>query len=161
MIILSSTRFNTQTWDENCRFREKNKLNGCIYCSPQSMPAKIDIGATVFVVEMNNSTNEIEGIGLIKNRPITNKSGIYEERHFNRYVFVGEYRINRDVLLRYNSQLVHSLDHILFKEKTHLKRGCGMTTIPEKLLKHDICQQMNIKMEIRNLFILQFSEKIN
>jgi hypothetical protein len=125
------------------------------------MPVKIDIGATIFVVEMNNSKNEIEGIGLIKNRPITNKSGIYEERQFNRYVFIGEYRINRDVLLRYNTQLVHSLDHILFKEKTHLKRGCGMTTIPEKLLKHEICQQMNIKMEIRNLFILHFSEKIN
>jgi hypothetical protein len=60
-------------------------------------------------------------------------------------------------LLQYNENLVKSLDHILFKEKTHLKRGCGFTTIPEKLIKHPICNNLNIKKEIQNIFIRVFN----
>lgn len=156
--MLASTRFNNDTWNENQRFREKNNLHGCIYCSPQTMSAKIEWGSIVFIVEMNNSTNEIEGIGIVKNKPITERGGIYETLNFNRYVFIGEYRINRDVLIRYQPKIVEALDHILFKEKTHLKRGCGITRIPEKLLKHRICEGIDIKKEISRVFIQQFSK---
>jgi hypothetical protein len=34
-----------------------------------------------------------------------------------------------------------------------LKRGAGFTTIPEKLLYHKICKNMDIKKEIKELFI--------
>jgi hypothetical protein len=33
------------------------------------MSPKIYLNSPVFVIEMNNSTNKIEGIGLIKNKP--------------------------------------------------------------------------------------------
>ena len=158
MIILASTRFNNDTWNENHNFRTKNNLPGCIYCSPQNMSCKIELGAIVFVVEMNNTKNEIEGIGLIQNTPITEKAGIYETRNFNRYIFVGDYRINRDIIIRYHPNIVQALDHILFKEKTHLKRGAGMTQIPEKLLNHQVCQGINIKKEIKDMFIRHFSK---
>jgi len=49
--------------------------------------------------------------------------------------------------------LVKILDYILFKEKTHLKRGSGFTSIPEKLLKHPICENIELKKELRELFI--------
>lgn len=156
--MFASTRFNNDTWNENQRFRERNKLSGCIYCSPQTMSAKIDWGLIVFIVEMNNSTNMIEGIGIVKNKPITEKGGIYETLNFNRYIFIGEYRINRDILIRYQPKIVEALDHILFKEKTHLKRGAGITRIPEKLLNHRICEGIDIKKVIKELFIQQFSK---
>ena len=161
MFTLSSTRFNNDTWNENSIFREKNKLQGCIYCSPQSMSVKIGLNSMVFIIEMNNSKNEIEGIGLVKNNPITNKAGIYQVLNFNRYIFVGEYRLNRDVIMRYNPVIVQVLDYILFKEKTHLKRGAGMTTVPEKLLNHPNCHGINIKKEIKELFVRHFSKPID
>jgi hypothetical protein len=67
MITIASTRFNKQTWDENCSYREKRKLPGCIYCSPLPLSSRISPNSLLFVIEMNNSRNKIEGIGLIHN----------------------------------------------------------------------------------------------
>jgi len=100
---------------------------------------------------MNNTTNQIEGIGLIRNHPKINRP-IYSIGNFNRYTYQGKYRINRDLLLEKNQKLVECLDYILFKEKTHMKRGSGFTMIPEKLMKHRKCEEMEIKKEIVDLF---------
>jgi len=162
MINLVSTRFNNETFQENLKYREKKQI-ACIYCSPQTMSQKIEIDSLVFVVEMNNSINQIEGIGLIKNFYETNKYNVYETRNFNRYIFKGEYRISRDEMLRndkYNS-LVKLFDTILFKGKTHLKRGAGFTRIPEKLLKHPLCENKNILKWIQSIFIEKYFEKQN
>ena len=37
-----------------------------MYCCPSELSPKIPYNTPVFVIEMNNSTNKIEGIGLIK-----------------------------------------------------------------------------------------------
>ena len=58
-----------------------------------------------------------------------------------------------------NPKVVEALDYILFKEKTHLKRGTGFVTVPAKLLNHLRCEQMNLKKEIRDAFINVFGEK--
>jgi hypothetical protein len=55
--------------------------------------------------------------------------------------------------------LVDILEKILFKGCTHSKRGSGFTSIPEKVLKNDICKGVDIKKEIRDIFILHFREK--
>ena len=52
------------------------------------------------------------------------------------------------------------LDEILFKGYTHSKRGSGLTKIPEKVLKLDICEGIDIKKEIKNVFIYHFKDKI-
>ena len=57
----------------------------------------------------------------------------------------------------YNPQLVHILEQILFKGKTHSKRGSGLTIIPQKVLKLDICKDTNIKKDIKDIFIETFS----
>jgi len=160
MITLVSTRFNNETFLENMNYREKEKIN-CIYCSPQPMSPKIPIDCLVFVVEMNNSTNQIEGIGLIKNKYETNKYDVYETRNFNRYIFKGDYRVSRDEILRndMNQTLVELFDVILFKGYTHMKRGAGFTLIPEKLLKHPLCENRNILKWIQSIFIEKFSKK--
>ena len=137
MFTLASTRFNNSTLEENKNYRTKTN-NACIYCSPQRMSPKIKADSLVFIVEMNNELNQIEGIGLIKNTINFDKYfKVYEDSNLNRYVFKGNYRINREELIRYNSKLVEILDNILFKGKTHLKRGSGITTITDKLLKNE------------------------
>jgi hypothetical protein len=160
MFNLVSTRFTNETWNINQNYREKIRHNGCIYGSPQEMSPKIQIDSIVFVVEMNNSKNQIEGIGLVKNRSHADKYyKIYGDGNYNRYIYKSEYRLGREYIIRENSSLVEILDHILFKGYTHLKRGSGFTTIPDKLLKSPICNDLNIKEEIRKIFIKYFSDK--
>lgn len=158
MIYLVSTRFNNETWLQNVGFREKYNYTGCIYGIPQPMSPKIERNGSVLVVEMNNSTNQIEGIGFVKNNLRLDKYyKIYDSGNYNRYVFKGKYYINREKLLEINSFLVECLDYILFKKKSHMKRGMGFTTIPEKLLKDEKCKGIDLKEEIKTIFIRLFS----
>jgi hypothetical protein len=111
---------------------------------------------------MNNELNQIEGIGLIKNTIQYDKYfKVYQDCNLNRYVFKGKYRINREELIRYNSKLVEILDNILFKGKTHLKRGSGITTITDKLLKNERCEGLDIKSIIKEIFINDFNIENN
>ena len=110
---------------------------------------------------MNNEINQVMGIGLIKNKPITDK--IYKvqaDSNCNRFIYIGEYHISREILEDYNPFLIYVLDEILFKGKTHSKRGSGLTKIPEKVLKLDVCEDLDIKKEIRKIFVYHFRDKI-
>jgi hypothetical protein len=157
MNSLVSTRFNQDTWEENKRYRVAHNIN-CIYGSPLEMCNRICVDSNVFVVEMNNISNKIEGIGLIRNKPYVDKYyKIYNEGNYNRYIYKSDYHISRERLLDINEDIVKIFDHILFKEKTHLKRGMGFTSIPEKLLNHSICENKNIKRVLREIFIDYFT----
>ena len=158
MFTIVSTRFTNKTWEENVKYREKIKYNGCIYGSPLEMSPKILYDSLVFVVEMNNTTNKILGIGLIKNRSYCDKYyKIYEDGNYNRYVFKSNYYLERDILERNNEKLVEALEIILFKGKTHSKRGTGFTKIPEKLLNHEMYMEIEIKNSIKNIFMREFT----
>jgi hypothetical protein len=160
MAYIVSTRFTQSTLKENRDYREKTPEFQCIYGSPQEFSPKILYDLLVFVVEMNNDTNCIEGIGLIRNHPFMDKYyKIHDDANYNRYVYKSNYFVDRDLLLRHNEQIVKALDHILFKEKTHLKRGSGFTRIPEKLLKHH-CITINLVQEIKNIFVEVFDKKM-
>ena len=157
MIKIVSTRFNDFTWQENLDFRTKNNMK-CVYGTPLEMPPHICLDANVFVVEMNNSVNKITGIGLIRNKRHLDKYyKIHQEGNYNRCVYKGDYYLTRENLILLNEQLVRIFDYILFKEKTHLKRGSGFTSIPEKLLNHSICENINIKRILRDLFVEYFT----
>ena len=158
MIPLVTTRFNDYTWEENKNYRIKHNIRG-IYPVPQTMSPKIYTDSLVFIIEMNNTKNKIEGIGLIRNRIETDKYyKVYEERNFNRFVYKTKYRIDREILEYHNKTIVEILDYILFKERTHLKRGSGITTLPDKLLKHEKCKDINLKEEIKNVFLQYFND---
>jgi hypothetical protein len=108
---------------------------------------------------MNNSTNMIEGIGLIKNKAETERYfKVHTDGNTNRYIYIGNYFMDRKTIKNYTSELVDILELILFKGKTHSKRGSGLTIIPEKVLKLDVCKNINIKKEIKDIFINHFEE---
>jgi hypothetical protein len=157
MIHLVSTRFNDKTWEENQIYRKKHKID-CIYGTPLEFSPHIYVDANVFVVEMNNTKNKIEGIGLVKNRPHLDKYyKIYQEGNYNRYIYKSNYHLNREQLLNYNEEIVRIFEYILFKQKSHLKRGSGFTTIPEKLLSHFLSEDINITRTLKDIFIQYFT----
>jgi len=157
MISIVTSRFNKETWRENCEYRERMEYPGCIYNSPQQLSSKIHPNSLVFVIEMNNSTNQIQGIGLIFNKVHLDKYyKVYQIGNYNRYTYLGDHRIDRHDLLADHPALVYILDYILFKEKTHMKRGSGMTQVPEKLLRHPRVQGLNILAELKAIFKKHF-----
>jgi hypothetical protein len=160
MISIVTSRFNNNTWKENSEYRSQNNIEGCLYCSPQQLSSKIYPNSPVFVVEMNNTTNKIQGIGLIANKIQFDKYyKVYDIGNYNRYTYKSDYRIDRQILLEDFPALVNILDYILFKEKTHMKRGGGMTQIPEKLLRHPKCKEIDIIKEITTIFQKHFPRK--
>ena len=160
MFSVVTDRYNDETWDASLRYREKRKF-ACIYAPPFRLAETIDLNSPVFVIEMNNSKNQIMGIGLIKNKLVTDKVyKVQEDSNCNRYIYIGEYHISREILDEYNPFLVYVLDEILFKGYTHSKRGSGLTKIPEKVLKLDVCEGINIKKEIKDIFVHRFRDKI-
>ena len=158
-------RFNNETWEENCRYRENKPTVGCIYGSPSILNLNCNVDSLLFVVEMNNSSNQIEGIGLIQNRAYISDihSFVYKTKTYNRYIYKGSVRISREIIEKYNKNLLEVLDYILFKEKTHLKRGYKFMRITEKLYNKPIClpigKEIDFKKEITKIFKLYFNEQ--
>lgn len=152
MYILTS-RFNNETWNESQRIRNSNNLK-CMYGSTTQICDKIPVDEIVYVIEMNNTTNKILGIGVINNKYKTRYSCLYySNMNYNRYVYTGSKHLNREEISKNNEQIVKCLDLILFKGKTHMKRGSGITQISKKLMKK--CQDesnIDIKKSILDLF---------
>jgi len=133
-----ATRFNNSTWEENCRWREKNNFNGCIYNSPVYIKDNIPLQIPLFVIEMNNETNKIEGIGKIVNYVHTDKKyKVYSDLNYNRYTYLGKQRINRDMIK--HTEKLEKLEERLFKGKSHLKRGQGILNVPTDIYRDYLC----------------------
>ena len=159
MITFVTGRYNDETWAECYNYRISKKIP-CVYGSPHEMSSKIYYNSLVFVIEMNNSRNRIEGIGLIKNKHLLDKCvRLHSDANYNRYIYFGKFHVDRESLENYNSDLVNILDDILFKGKTHSKRGAGLMAIPEKVLQLDRCVNVDIKKSIKDAFVCHFRHK--
>jgi len=159
MFTIATDRFNNETWEASYQYRTRRGIP-CIYAPPCRIASSIAIHSPVFVIEMNNSTNQIIGIGLIKNKIVTDR--IYKvqpDTNYNRYIYIGHHHLTREILNNYNPYLVYVLEQILFKGYTHSKRGAGITRLSEKVLKLDICKDIQIKKEIRDIFIKHFKRE--
>ena len=86
------------------------------------------------MIDMNNETNQIMGIGLIKKQFIPeNRSRIYDNMEYNRIVIKSPYYRDRKFLLDKNHTIIEFLENILFKGYSHLKRTSNMTLSYERL----------------------------
>ena len=136
---LVTTRFNDKTWSENQAFRQQNKSKySCIYSSEAIISSYIPQDAYLFVLEMNNDKNQIEGIGLIKNTPLLKRFPIYEDNLYNRFHYGSKYWIGREEIINETNQIKHALyincwkllEQRCFKGPAHLKRGRNITAFP-------------------------------
>jgi len=154
--FLASTRFTNETYEQNTLYREAHSLREYIYCQRKRIKASIPLNSLLYIVEMNNSTNEILGIGLIKNFIVTDKFyKVYSSTDFNLYTYKTIYRLNRAELLMEHSDLVFALETICFKGKTHLKRIPGISIIPNKLLQ--LYSHISFVRELNQAFSIKYS----
>jgi hypothetical protein len=137
-------------------YREKTG-ESVLYGPSIRIHEKYTIGCTMFVFEMNNEENKIEGIGVIKNQTVNDKKyKIYSESDYNRIIYRGSYWLSRDQLLLMDTELIEIFDKMLFKGKSHLKRQSGITVVTEKLTKKWEQDLDHLKRRIRDMFIRQF-----
>ena len=163
---IATTRFTNITLCENRFWRERNQHNGCIYGCPVKISYNIDPDMILFVLEMNNTTNKIVGIGVIQ--PVScegyRKSGgqdksnsmamtktmrrvpIYGDNNYNRFVYSSKYRIDIEAdfipLSLYRKILI--LERMVFYGKGHCKRGQGIQLMPVWLRDYefDVCDDL-------------------
>lgn len=161
MFYIACIRFSNKTYEENMNYRIKYE-EPVIYGLTLKIREKYPIASLIFVVEMNNDTNKIEGIGLIKNLLVHDKRHkIYDNNEYNRYIYRGKYWLNREQINDYNKEIVEIFDNILFKGKSHLKRRLGITVITEKLFVHWNYELHVVKNMVRDLFLVHFKYNIN
>jgi hypothetical protein len=156
MFHIASTRFNNDTLAQNMAYRQKTG-ESAIYGTGFQINVKYSIGAILFVFEMNNDENRIEGISLITNNTVFDKKHkIYNDSNYNRFIYRGKYWLSREQILAIDPEIVEIFDKILFKGKSHLKRQTGITIVTEKLVlkwKYDLD---TLKRQIKSLFINTF-----
>ena len=150
---IACTRFTDATLEENSRYRETRNIP-CIYGSPVPTNEKYSRESRFFIVEMNNTTNQIVGIGLVYNKP--QKDRVYiihdmgkSECNYNRYIFKGEQWLARASI---PEDLVEIFDKILFKGKSHLKRIRGISVVTNKLFARWEYKEAEVLARVASLF---------
>lgn len=150
------TRFNNKTIEENRSWLKKNNTNGCIYGSPIKISEKILPETYIIVLEMNNSLNKIEGIGIIKNKIILHdkkKYKIYQENNYNRFIYKSNMRIDKTSFNKYELVVINNLEKLLFKSYNHCKRGQGIQNIPKHINENN---DFNYKKFLYNMYFTRF-----
>lgn len=128
-----TTRFTTETYLENLRYRETNNII-CVYSASLPISDKLPF-KDYYVLEMNNSINKIMGIGIIsKSLQPVNK--IYTNNYYNRYTYKGKQHVkfydltSGSLLSQENEKLILTIEKKIFYGKGHLKRGSSKTSFP-------------------------------
>lgn len=130
---LCTTRFSDLTYEENRKFCAKYKKKS-LYCNPHPLPKCIPADGTVYVIEMNNTKDKIEGIGKIRNRLKYNVYNVYEAAFYNQNHFEGDERIEAEDFDEAERVFIHSLEQQCFHGRGHLKRGHRMLSFPSAKL---------------------------
>lgn len=153
MFYIASTRFNNDTYNENIAYRKQSDIP-VIYGTSIRIQDKYDVGTLMFVVEMNNEENRIEGIGLIRNTLVYDKKHvIYSNSDYNRYLYKGDYWISRGIILEKDAEIAEICDTVLFKGKSHLKRVSGISVLTAQLFTNWDYKLCVLKEKIRRLFL--------
>jgi hypothetical protein len=133
-VILTTTRFNNETWEQNAEYRNKFPELGCVYGTPEPLSSKISRDKIVFVLEMNNEKNKIMGIGMIRNITHVKKHRVYENDDYNRYSYIGKYRIDRENVTKDEEDIMKVFDVLCFTGSRHQKRLKGIKRFPLDML---------------------------
>jgi hypothetical protein len=154
MPIIGTTRFNSTTWEQNRDWRAVNKPSGCAYGVMKTIGERIPLNSSVYVLEMNNTTNTIMGIGLVVNcpDPLENVK-IYKDYNYCCYLYTSDFRIDLTEFSRKEKSIIKIFEHLVFKDKSHLKRGQGITALPDKMIRYVISKGINLMQELQFMFV--------
>jgi hypothetical protein len=132
--FLLTSRFNNKTWSENCDFKNRFSKISCVYCAPVMISSHIPVDAIMFILEMNNDTNTIMGIGMVRNHPSNKRLPVYKNENYNRYQYVGKHRIDRAEMNEEEETIMRVFDILCFRGNRHQKRGHGLKAFPQEML---------------------------
>ena len=122
-----TARFTNETYMENKRYRENNLIK-CIYNGSLPISDKLPY-QDYYVIEMNNTTNKIMGIGKIsKNLQPTVQ--IYTNKYYNRYTYKGIQHITLENITPEEKEIIMEIEKKIFYGKGHIKRGSSVTSFP-------------------------------
>jgi len=147
---LSCTVFDEKSYQENTDYRKKHNI-AVIYAPTNPVREKYSPDLVLAVVEMNNSTNKIEGIGFIQNK-LDRYRKIYSNPNYNFYVYSGDFWISREQIELFDSELNEIFDNILFRGKSNLKRVPNISVITPKLFVHWAYDYYDVKKRVKLLF---------
>jgi hypothetical protein len=133
--LMLTTRFTTETFQENKRYRDTHNIP-CIYSSSLPISDKLPY-QDYYVLEMNNSTNQIMGIGKISKtlQPI---AYMYSYKYYNRYTYKGTYAPIVESLSQEYRDIITRIERKIFYGRGHLKRGSSFTSFPAYPHEEDI-----------------------
>ena len=149
MVVLTS-RFTTSNWEQNKKFRQENNIK-TIYGSPIQITDKIPYYKNCLVLEMNNDTNKLMGVGLISNYPHYNKYRIYKNRD-DRYIYKSNKHTPFNDVTPELALTIEVLEQLCFYGNQHLKRGSGLQRFPTKYL-YRLREHLNIVEILGKLFM--------
>jgi hypothetical protein len=147
--FIGTVRFTDKTYIENTKWKERKHFTGCAYGLDKPIAKHIPIGKIIYVLEMNNTQNKIMAIGKITNNTKPqNRSRMYKEERYNKYIYKGNDYIHRNCIINTKSKgdtILKLLETIVFKGKKHFKRGQGciilrwnrISTIEKNKVKRD------------------------
>jgi hypothetical protein len=155
MYSIATTRFTNTTFKEREDWCIKNAWKGCIYGTPIKISHKIPYESLIFILEMNNDKNKIQGIGLVKNSLVADKYyKVFSDGNFNRYIYKGVYRIDlsqdNTMLTDYEKKVIDIFNILLFKGQRNVKRYQGITALPKWITN---TKYMDFIAFFRKLFI--------
>ena len=153
--FIVTSRFNDRTLCENQTFRRRHPDIGCIYCAPTMISSAVPLDSHIFVLEMNNDTNHIVGVGMVKNHPRINAFAVYENGNYNRYQYIGKLRIDRTEMTPEEETIMTAFDILCFTGNKHQKRGHGLKLFPLNMLYRclKICDLVGF---VRQMFVARF-----
>ena len=159
MFYLACISFNNITYNENICYRNKYNKK-LIYGSMLKIREIYPKESLIFIAEMNINENKIEGIGLIKNVLVYNRTHkIHDNSECNRFIYQGKYWLSRTQILDVDFEILNIFDDILFKGKSHLKNRIGIRIITDNLFIHWVYDLITLKNKVKNVFLHYFQKK--
>jgi hypothetical protein len=166
---LMTIRYSNQTHAEMKNYCDENKTRSikCIYGCPKIISDCVIRDSILFVLEMNNDKNRIEGIGMIRNTlqepPIPIKGQynayrtfkIHDDGNLNRHVYIGSKRIDRSEMTEYEESVMAAFDIICFKGRNHQKRCHGITIFPL-----DVIEKCKKIIDLQTFAMMMFKNRI-
>jgi hypothetical protein len=123
---IATTRFTTDTYDEFNAFGEQTGQHW--YGTPREAPQTIDLARGTIVIEMNNSKNVIEGIGLMVADGYGRRQPIYREPNWCRHTYRREAWLSPTELQEMLGAEHWAAVHLyIFKGVRNQKRFSGIT----------------------------------
>ena len=159
MFSVATARFNKYTLEENRTWRARNAHKGAVYGVMKPITTTtIPLESYVFVLEMNNETNTIVGVGFIQNMPDPKENvPIYTNRNYCCYTYYSPYRVDRSEITGRGEHVLKILELLVFKGATHMKRAQGITVIPATILERG---RLDFVSELAGLLCKKYSELV-